>query len=257
MRKTILIPFILIAVLFVCCQNSYAVNIGKPEPTTENLVFGYAYDSEIKWTSSSSALPDLKMEQHQAYAQLNFVHNPFLATYVRLGGVEMTTDRVFNLPDDEVKNFSPGTALAASIGLQALLVKYEHFSLGGFAQYTMCEDYDERINFAENDEAVSTLSASFALKNISWYKAGVGVQTNIGKVNIYGGVFYFDLSADATATARVFNLENEATTSYENNTSNGAFFGIRIPVDENFMVCLEAQQLDTLSGGISVNIKLD
>lgn len=256
--KNIVIFIALFVSVLTYNNTAFAINIGKPEPTEENLVIGYAYDSEVKWSSSSKAdLPDLKFKQHLSYAQLNFVHNPFLATYIRLGGLEMTTENVFFPPNEDPEDFSPGTILFGTLGVNALLVKYEHFSLGLFGQYTKCEDYDQKVNYYIDENKVKTNSISFGLKNISWYKAGVGAQTNWGKVNLYGGVFYYGLEADASATEGVFNSTEAKKASYENETASGAFFGIRIPVDENFMVCFEAQQIDTLAYGISVNIKLD
>lgn len=239
--------------------NVLAVNIGKPEPTEENFVAGYSYEPELKWVSSKAPLPDIKIQQHNAYAQLNFVHNPFLATYLRVGGFELNIEDVFNVPgEDTPRDFSPGTSLAATIGFNGLLVKYKYFSLGVFGQYTLCEDYNKRVTYQQSENVSDTATLSFGLKNISWYKAGVAAQTNVGKVNLYGGVFSFGLNADATATRHVFGINEEnATTTYENKTSAGAFAGIRIPLDENFIVCLEAQQIDDISYGVSVNIKFD
>lgn len=259
MKNRFFIRLCLTALVLFGATDVFAINIGKPEPTEENLVVGYAYEPEIKWTSSNPIMPDLKVLQHTTYAQLNFVHNPFLATYVRLGGFELNMDDVFYVPGEEVPTeFSPGTSLLATIGFNGLLVKYKHFSLGVFGQYTLCEDYDQRVTYQQSDKVSDTATLSFALKNISWYKTGVGAQTNIGNFTLYGGTFAFGLTADATASKYVFNLNDDLTmSSYENKTSTGTFLGLRLPLDENFIVCLEAQKIDDVSYGVSFNIKFD
>jgi len=233
-------------VLFVMVVGiAHASQFGPQEPIAKDGNFsmsaGYTYYTG-KWEGGGD---NYKMTQNQAFIQGSFTFKKLWEAYARVGGANMKIDDLFVAGE----NFQDKTQFFGTAGLKGLLYNTPAFGIGPFLQASYFGNYKDSRNVTSGGT-----SGTWDLKWKNQWDVtfGIGMQTKLNGIILYGGPFVYWAQASLDSSSAVNNIPNRSYTFNEKNNIGG-YLGLRIPATKNISVDVEGEVKNNVTGGIKVN----
>lgn len=279
--KKLIITALLMVFVLPAGHVTYAGNFGPPEPITNkgkaSLGVGYFHLSEILNPSgvldsrNKSFIRQHEIQRNQQYLQAGYGLIENWEAYLRVGGSDLKIDNAFPLAarngsSDIFKNsFSP----FGTFGVKGLLYDGSYFGIGPFFQASLFPSYQDKTRYRGIDPAceahqpiicgplfITDRSDELKVKNPWDVNLGIGLQTKVYGVTLYGGPFAYWTGYKAR-----FNIKSTEgnslfdKTHYREKNNFGGFVGLRAPLPwvEGVHAEVEGQFKNKASFGISLH----
>lgn len=280
--KKLITATLLTALIFAPCITD-AGQFGPPEPVASegkvSLEVGYFHLSEIlNPARGNSFLQQHDIKQNQVYVQAAYGFIKEWEAYLRIGGSDLKLKDVFtfnavssfDLPDTSRNSFRP----FGTFGLKGLLYDGGYFGIGPFFQASLFSSYkDKDKSFLPPDSGtlagLLARSQELKVKNPWDVNLGIGLQTKVYGISLYGGPFAYWTGHKAYK----FELASRTAegclggpvgcpdrvevdkTHYREKNNFGAFVGLRTPLPwvEGVHAEVEGQFKNKGSVGVSLH----
>lgn len=255
------IALVIVFLIFLVADSLvYAGQFGPPEPVSKegrlSLGIGYFYYSD-RWEPKDSAWEKSKVTQNQEYLQLGYSFIKNWEAYLRVGGADQKMTDMFDTSTDSPDlagfnaTFKDGSKPFGTIGVRGVFNITPSLGIGPFFQGSFYSSYKDKTT-----GTFLGLSATqeMKVKKPREINLGVGFQSKIGKITLYGGpVAYWaksrvdwEMIVPGVGTAT-------ASTTYKEKNNFGGFAGLRVPLGKAFTLEVEGQMKSELSGGASIS----
>lgn len=276
-----MISITLLAALLLLISNRGidAGQFGPPEPVANegkiSLGVGYFHFSGIlNPHKRSSLVPQHDIEQNQLYLQAGYGFIKDWDAYLRVGASHLNLDNAFpfisasGLCCQLSDNFQDGFRHSGTFGVKGLLYDGQYLGIGPFFQTSLFSSYRDKKS-AFNSDGLLARSGELKVKFPWDINLGVGLQTKVYGITLYGGPFAYwtgykaDKLEFRSRTAEgclggLFGCPDQVEidkTHYREKNNFGGFVGLRSPLPwvEGVHAEVEGQFKNKASGGISLH----
>jgi hypothetical protein len=231
MKKIIL--FVLVCFL-VSGGYSFAGQFGAMQTMGEEGDFSFG--PGVFSSSADMEGIDSTIGQTMLFLQAGYVMTDNVDVYARVGTADMTAGDLF---DDE--DFSDGYAPFTALGVKALVIDNESFSLGAFAEGSYF------LGSWEDSGEVNGVSVAMEIGQSYELNTGLIFQTEVEGAEVYLGPLFFIHEGNVDISGSVSD-----SGTYEEDTNIGGFFGICWPMKNGINIELEGQVRSAFSAGATI-----
>ena len=274
--KRLIIATLLTAFTLAPCMT-YAGQFGPPEPIASegkvSLGVGYFHFSGKLKAENPGELFSArqKIQQNQVYLQAGYGFIKNWEAYLRVAGADFEVENAFSFDSSLSRSNTSRQGLRpfCTLGVKGLLYDGLYFGLGPFFQGSIFSSYEDKKTRVR-PSGLCCNSDEVEIKNPWDVNFGIGVQTKLYGVTLYGGSFAYWTGYKAEKVFFIPNLEPEGClggavgcpartlvdkTHYREKNNFGGFVGLRTPLPwvERVHAELEGQFKNKGSVGISLH----
>ncbi|HBA39861.1 MAG TPA: hypothetical protein DCZ05_09005 [Deltaproteobacteria bacterium] len=202
-------------VLTLAASMIYAGQFGPPEPITNegkvSIGVGYFHSSGKLNAENSSDLfiAQHKIQQNQPYLQAGYGFIKNWEAYLRVGGADLEVENAFSFDSSLSRSNTSRKGLRpfGTLGVKGLLYDGFYFGLGPFFQGSIFSSYEDKKTRVR-PSGLCCNSDEVKIKNPWDVNFGIGVQTKLYGVTLYGGPFAYwtGYKADKLFLSPILNL---------------------------------------------------